>query len=145
MPSMIEWRVPYLLSNFDLVTESLTLIAGNSSVPSRMRSYSRRTPVVVSSVTPLMPLATAVQRCGSAARVRRSVSRTTAYSSLSSSVVAGTAPAPSNSTPLCTSIVASPPSSRIMFGPVEPAASAGQRRTWSVHHQYSSSVSPFQA
>ena len=27
------WRQPYLLSNFDLVTESLTLIAGNSSVP----------------------------------------------------------------------------------------------------------------
>ena len=145
MPSMIEWRVPYLLSNFDLVTESLTLMAGNSSVPSRMRSYRRSTPVVVSSVTPLMPLATAVQRPGSSARVRRSVSRTTAYSSLSSSVVAGTAPAPSNSTPLWTSIVASPPSSRIMFGPVEPAASAGQRSTWSVHHQYSSSVSPFQA
>ena len=33
MPSMSEWRQPYLLSNLVLVTESLTLIAGNSSVP----------------------------------------------------------------------------------------------------------------
>ena len=48
----------------------------------------------------------------------------------------------SNSTPLWTSSVASPPSSRIMFGP---AAARGQRSACSVHHQYSSSVSPFQA
>src|SRR6266536_2735610 len=52
MPSMSEWRQPYLLSNLDLVTESLTLIAGNRSVPARAISYSRCTPVVVSSVTP---------------------------------------------------------------------------------------------
>ena len=32
-PSGSEWRMPYLLSNFDFVTESLTLIAGNSSSP----------------------------------------------------------------------------------------------------------------
>ena len=38
MPSISEWRQPYLLSNFDLVTESLTLIAGKSSVPSRIIS-----------------------------------------------------------------------------------------------------------
>ncbi len=38
MPSMSEWRQPYLLSNFDLVTESLTLIAGKSSEPSRIMS-----------------------------------------------------------------------------------------------------------
>ena len=38
MPSMSEWRQPYLLSNLDLVTESLTLIAGKSSVPSRIIS-----------------------------------------------------------------------------------------------------------
>ena len=38
MPSMREWRQPYLLSNFDLVTESLTLMAGNSSEPSRIMS-----------------------------------------------------------------------------------------------------------
>ena len=48
----------------------------------------------------------------------------------------------SYSVPLCTSSVASPPSSRIMFGP--PSAS-GQHMTCSVHHQYSSSVSPFHA
>ena len=30
---MTLWRQPYLLSNFDLVTESLTLIAGKASVP----------------------------------------------------------------------------------------------------------------
>ena len=47
----------------------------------------------------------------------------------------------SYSVPLCTSSVASPPSSRIMFGPPP----SGQRSTCSVHHQYSSSVSPFQA
>jgi hypothetical protein len=33
MPSISEWRQPYLLSNLDLVTESLTLMAGKSSEP----------------------------------------------------------------------------------------------------------------
>ena len=65
----------------------------------------------------------------------------TPYSSESSSVVLGTAPAFSNSAPLWTSRVASPPSSRIMFGP----SPSGQTSTCSVHHQYSGSVSPFQA
>ena len=37
-PSMRLCRQPYLLSNFDLVTESLTLIAGNSSVPALANS-----------------------------------------------------------------------------------------------------------
>ena len=31
MASMSEWRQPYKLSNFDFVTESLTLIAGNNN------------------------------------------------------------------------------------------------------------------
>src|SRR3954469_24669669 len=62
MPSISECRQPYLLSNLLLVTESLTLIAGNSSEPSRAISYSRCTPVVVSSVTPLIAAATRVQR-----------------------------------------------------------------------------------
>ena len=48
---------PYLLSNFDLVTESFTLMAGNGSVPFCIRSYKRCTPVVVSSESPLMPAA----------------------------------------------------------------------------------------
>ena len=38
MPSMSECRQPYLLSNFDLVTESLTLMAGKSSEPSFIMS-----------------------------------------------------------------------------------------------------------
>src|SRR5215212_12188904 len=99
MPSISEWRVPYLLSNFDLVTETLTLIAGNSR------------------------------------------SRMTAYSSESSSPAVGTAPAFSNSVPLWISRVASPPSSSSMLGPLP----SGQVSICSVHHQYSGSVSPFQA
>ena len=62
-------------------------------------------------------------------------------SSESAEAGSGTAPAFSNSTPLWTSRVASPPSSRIMFGP----SPSGQISACSVHHQYSSSVSPFQA
>src|SRR5207237_8487481 len=65
----------------------------------------------------------------------------TCPSSLSASVAAGTIPAFSYSTPLWMSIVASPPSSRIMLGPEDP----GQVRACSVAHQYSSRVSPFQA
>ena len=65
----------------------------------------------------------------------------TPHSSGSSSVASGTTPAFSNSTPLWTRRVASPPSSRIMLGPPP----SGHCSTCSVHHQYSSSVSPFQA
>src|SRR6202040_1104891 len=78
MPSIRECRQPYLLSNLDLVTESLTLMAGNSGAPP---------------------------------------------------------PAFSSSAPLCTNKVASPPSSRIMFGPCSP----GQVSASSAHRQYSSS------
>ena len=141
MPSIRLCRQPYLLSNLLLVTESLTLIAVNSSSPASASWYSRCTPVVVSSVTPWMPSATVVHFVGSAAMVERSTSRMTRYSSESASVVSGTAPAPSNSLPLCTSSVASPPSSRIMFGPSPP----GQDRILTVQSQYSGSVSPFQA
>src|SRR3954465_11215001 len=53
----------------------------------------------------------------------------------------GTFPAFSNSTPLWTTSVASPPSSTISVGPLpSPHPSA-----WLGHHQYSSSVSPFPA
>jgi hypothetical protein len=97
--------------------------------------------VVVSSVTPLMPAASRVQRWGSSARVRSSVRRMIENSCESADSGSGTAPAASNSTPLWTSSVASPPSSRIMFGPPP----SGQPSTCSVHHQYSSSVSPFHA
>src|SRR5664280_3481477 len=55
IPSISEWRQPYLLSNLDLVTASFTLMAGNNNVPSRSISYRRCTPVVVSSETPMSP------------------------------------------------------------------------------------------
>src|SRR5690348_8561124 len=139
MPSISECRQPYLLSNLDLVTESFTLIAGNSRVPARAISYSRCTPVVVSSVTPLIPAAIWVHLPGVAASEAVSRPSTTANSSVSALAGSGTAPAFSYSAPLCTSRVASPPSSRIMFGP----APSGQVSTCSVHHQYSLSVSPF--
>ena len=60
---------------------------------------------------------------------------------LSMAAGSGATPVFSASRPRCTSRVASPPSSRIMFGPSLP----GQRSACSVHHQYSSSVSPFHA
>src|SRR3712207_1563958 len=134
IPSTSEWRQPYRLSNLDLVTESLTLIAGNRSLPSRANSYRRCTPVVVSSVTPRMSPATRVHFCASSARLRCSVARMIEYSWLSAVDGSGTAPAASNSTPLWTSSVASPPSSRIMFGPWP-----FQSSMRSVHHQYSRS------
>ncbi len=141
--------MPYLLSNFDFVTASLTLIAGKSSSPARWSSYRRWTPVVVSSVTPSMPAAIWVQRSGLSASERRRFSRTIRHSWLESAAASGTRPASSYSRPLCTRRVASPPSSRIRLGPVQSApaaaASALQSKIWVVHHQYSSSVSPFQA
>src|SRR5580700_3342470 len=141
MPSTSECLQPYLLSNFDLVTESLTLIAVKRSVPEFAISYSRCTPVVVSSVTPLIAAAAAVHLPGASLRERVSTDRMTCHYSGSSSLAAGTSPADSKSAPLCTSRVASPPSSSSMFGPGAP----GQVSACSVHHQYSSSVSPFQA
>ncbi len=97
--------------------------------------------MVVSSVTPLMVAATSVHFCGVSTRVRLSSSRMIRNSSLSAVSGDGAAPAFSNSTPLWISRVASPPSSRIMLG-VWPF---GQVSACSVHHQYSSRVSPFQA
>src|SRR5467141_2390445 len=83
-----------------------------------------------------------VQRCGSFAYSRWRSPRMTPYSSESLfGSNAGTRPAFSNSTPLCTNSVASPPSSRRRLGP-EPS---GHMSACSVHHQYSSSVSPFHA
>src|SRR6516165_8485169 len=120
MPSTRLCRQPYLLSNLDLVTESLTLIAGNLRVPALAISYSRCTPVVVSSVTPLMDCVALVHLPGLSARELRSRSRMTFHSSESLSSGLGTAPACSYSAPLWTNRVASPPSSRIMFGTSPP-------------------------
>ena len=97
--------------------------------------------MVVSSVTPFMASPTRVHFCGSASSERWSSARKTWNSSDSAWAGSGTAPAFSYSVPLCTSIVASPPSSSSMFGP----SPSGQVSACSVHHQYSSSVSPFQA
>jgi hypothetical protein len=88
-----------------------------------------------------MPAAMVVQRCGSSRSERWSSSRMIRSSSFSAPAGSGTAPARSYSAPLWTSSVASPPSSRIMLGP----APSGQLRACWVDHQYSSSVSPFQA
>src|SRR5579859_7508173 len=141
MPSMSECRQPYLLSNLDLVTESLTLMAGNSKVPALAISYSRCTPVVVSSVTPLIAVAALVHLPGWSASELRSRSKMMTCSSESSVPGLGTPPACSYSAPLCTNSVASPPSSRTMLGP----SLSGQVSASSVQRQYSSSVSPFQA
>src|SRR5688572_20021223 len=103
------------------------------------------TPVVVSSVTPLMPWPMRVQYWPSSASVPRSTSRMTPYSSESASVVSGTAPSASKRVPRCTSSVASPPSSRSMLGPTTSPESSRNSKRRCVHHQYSSSVSPFQA
>jgi hypothetical protein len=45
------------MGTLDLVTESLTLMAGKSRVPAAVISYKRLTPVVVSSDTPQQPAA----------------------------------------------------------------------------------------
>ena len=50
-----------------------------------------------------------------------------ANSGFDADVGSGTSPAFSNSTPLCSSSVASPPSSRIMFGPSSPFGPVGPR------------------
>src|SRR5919197_771613 len=88
-----------------------------------------------------MPWPMRVHFCGSRSSDFCSSVRKTRNSSDSADAGSGTAPAFSYSVPLWTNMVASPPSSRIMFGPSPP----GQLRACSVHHQYSSSVSPFQA
>ena len=62
MPSGSEWRQPYTLSNFDLVTQSLTLIAGKSSVALVGHRMRRCTPVVVSSDTPTMSFTILLKR-----------------------------------------------------------------------------------
>mmetsp|Transcript_35261 Transcript_35261/g.104293 ORF Transcript_35261/g.104293 Transcript_35261/m.104293 type:complete len:271 (-) Transcript_35261:18-830(-) len=145
MPSGSEWRQPYTLSNFDLVTESFTLMAGNRRVPEACISYKRFTPVVVSSETPTSCLAILVQRSGCTGRPSLMICRTILNSGFSvvdgSGSVLSLAYAASALTPSWMSRVASPPSSTMMFGPSEP----GQVRACSVHHQYSSRVSPFQA
>merc|ERR1719183_3271329 len=145
MPSGSEWRQPYTLSNLDLVTQSLTLIAGNRSSPLSAIEMRRWTPVVVSSLTPTMRATMRVKRRGLFRMLFLMVARTHLNSALS--VLAGSGSvflasySSSNFLPSCSSNVASPPSSTIWSGP----SPSGHISALSVHHQYSSSVSPFQA
>src|SRR5215472_8063481 len=139
--STSECRQPYRLSNLLLVTESLTLMAGNSSRPSRRISYSRCTPVVVSSDTPRIDGTTRRQKSGRAPWISARIRWSSRSSSAASASASGSWPAFSYSTPRCAISVASPPSSTISVGPWSP----GKRSAWRAHHQYSSSVSPFHA
>src|SRR5439155_561700 len=76
------------------------------------------TPVVVSSLTPRTRRATRFHCPGASFCRRRRSARTTPHSSGSlAGLKAGTLPAFSNSTPLCTRSVASPPSSTMRSGP----------------------------
>src|SRR5450830_2196610 len=113
IPSTSDSRQPYRLSNLDLVTESLTLIAGKASLPSLNICYRRCTPVVVSSVTPLI--------CDR--RVEYQLDEVASFflmelnRQISSSEVGlfSTDASFSARVPRCSSNVASPPSSRIML------------------------------
>src|SRR3954463_9840878 len=82
MPSTSDSRQPYRLSNFDFVTESLTLIAGNLSRPSLAIWYRRFTPVVVSSVTPRTCAMRVEYHFGSLARRFRIAAKSDVSSSL---------------------------------------------------------------
>merc|ERR1719218_406497 len=145
MPSGNECLQPYTLSNFDFVTQSFTLIAGNSNSPLAAISLKRCTPVVVSSLTPLHFAAIRVHLVLSAWMESLIVWRTHLNSGFVVLFGSGNEPSlanfSSNSFPLCISSVASPPSSTSWSQPSSP----GTVIICSVHHQYSGSVSPFHA
>mmetsp|Transcript_2057 Transcript_2057/g.4188 ORF Transcript_2057/g.4188 Transcript_2057/m.4188 type:complete len:219 (+) Transcript_2057:967-1623(+) len=145
MPSGSEWRQPYTLSNLDLVTQSFTLMAGNISSPLSAMAIKRWTPVVVSSETPTMRATMRVKRVLSLAIEPLIVASTHLNSALSVDAGSGSEPSlakvSSNFLPSWRRSVASPPSSTIWSMP----SPSGQLRALSVHHQYSSRVSPFQA
>merc|ERR1719311_1241386 len=145
IPSGKEWRQPYTLSNFDLVTQSFTLMAGNKSSPFAAISLSRWTPVVVSSETPLHCFDMRVHLVGSRGIESLMIWSTHLNSAFVVLIGSGRdlsfAYFSSSSLPLWIKSVASPPSSTIRSGPSFP----GQVSICSVHHQYSGKVSPFQA
>merc|ERR1719413_316705 len=145
MPSGSEWRPPYTLLNLLFVTQSLTLMAGNSSSPLAAISFRRCTPVVVSSLTPLHFLAIRVYLVLSAGIESFNNCKMHLNSGLSVLLGSGSDPSlanfSSNSLPLWISKVASPPSSTSWSQPSSP----GTVIICSVHHQYSASVSPFHA
>merc|ERR1719215_1361957 len=145
MPSGRECRHPYTLSNLDFVTQSFTLMAGKSSSPFLAISFRRCTPVVVSSETPLHFLA--MREYFVLSTWMESFSNCKMHLNSALSVLAGSGSEPSfanfssSSLPLWMSKVASPPSSTSWSHPSSP----GTVIICSVHHQYSASVSPFQA
>merc|ERR1719337_826443 len=145
IPSGKEWRQPYTLSNFDFVTQSFTLIAGNRSSPLAAISFSLCTPVVVSSLTPLHFAAMREYLVLSAGIESFNNCKMHLNSALSVLLGSGSEPSfanfSSNSFPLWIRRVASPPSSTSWSHPSTP----GHVIICSVHHQYSGRVSPFQA
>mmetsp|Transcript_102887 Transcript_102887/g.296255 ORF Transcript_102887/g.296255 Transcript_102887/m.296255 type:complete len:254 (-) Transcript_102887:48-809(-) len=145
MPSGSECLHPYTLSNLDLVTQSLTLIAGNSNSPLAAISRKRCTPVVVSSLTPLHFAAMRVYFVLSTGIESRNNCRMHLNSALSVEFGSGSEPSFANlssySLPLWMRRVASPPSSTSWSQPSAP----GTVIICSVHHQYSGKVSPFHA
>src|SRR3546814_20784274 len=113
MQSTRDSRQPYRLSNLDLVTESLTLMAGTASSPFCDIWYRRCTPVVVSSVTPRIwdrrleyHLASTARR----SRIAANNTRSSSLAGLSSTDESGSALAPR-----CTQSVAAPPPPHILF------------------------------
>src|ERR1700684_3928846 len=66
MASTKDSRQPYRLSNFDLVTESLTLNAGNASSPALARLCRRLTPLGGFPDTPLILASRVEYHLGSA-------------------------------------------------------------------------------
>merc|ERR1719282_2096720 len=145
MPSGKLCLQPYTLSNFDLVTQSLTLMAGNNNSPFVAISLSLCTPVVVSSLTPWQAAAMRVYLVLSTAMESFNNCKMHLNSALSVLAGSGSDPSFANfssySLPLWINNVASPPSSTSKSQPSTP----GQVIICSVHHQYSGKVSPFQA
>merc|ERR550514_2545529 len=145
IPSVKEWRQPYTLSNFDFVTQSFTLIAGKSSSPFAAICFKRWTPVVVSSLTPRTDLDILVHFNGSFLIDSRMMLSTHLNSAFvvdaGSGRLLSLAYFSSYFLPSWMRRVASPPSSTKRSGPSLP----GHVSICSVHHQYSSRVSPFHA
>merc|ERR550514_667897 len=145
MPSVREWRQPYTLSNFDFVTQSFTLMAGKRSSPLAAICFKRWTPVVVSSLTPRTDLDILVHFFGSFLMDSRMMLSTHLNSAFFVDAGSGRLPSlaycASYFVPSWMRSVASPPSSTNKSGPSLP----GHVSICSVHHQYSSRVSPFQA
>ena len=142
MPSISEWRQPYRLSNFDLVTESLTLIAGNSSLP----SLGELVEAVHAGRRLLGDALDALGDLGPALRVlvERALQRLEDDLEL---LVVGRRRDPAPRRPPRTRR----PCGRAAWrrrrrrGSCSGPAPSGHVSACSVHHQYSSSVSPFQA